>query len=132
MARLKAVRALAAAQALLALAIMLVPKFVFPVCDSTMHCYYSYMAEIGAACALIAASVGMLLSRGMEAQRMLGLVGIVMSVFVIAYPSWLIGVCGSPRMACHYGLLPVWNLIGGSLIIINAVIAIIAKEEGKV
>lgn len=129
MTRAKAIRALAALQALFALALILAPKLVFPVCDSTMHCYYSYMAEIGTASALIAASAGMLVSRGMEAPRMLGMVGLVLSAFVILYPSWLIGVCGSPRMACHYGLMPVWNLAGGGLVIINAVITLIAKED---
>jgi len=127
--RHKTVKVLAAVQAALAVSIMFSPKVLFPVCDNTMHCYYTYMAEIGTAAALLAATGGMLLSRGMEAPRMLGLVCVVLGVFVILYPSWLIGVCGSPRMACHYGALPVWNLLGGATVIVSGIITLIAKEE---
>jgi heme/copper-type cytochrome/quinol oxidase subunit 1 len=127
--RQKTVKVLAAVQAVVALCIIIEPKVLFPVCDNTMHCYFSYMAEIGSAAALLAASGGMLLSKGMEAPRMLGIVCAVIGVFVILYPSTLIGVCGSPRMACHYGAMPVWNLLGGATIIVSGIIALIAKEE---
>lgn len=127
--RKKALKVVAVAQMAVAGVIALTPSLVFPVCEAPMHCYYSYMAEIGTAAIIFAAAVAMLLSRGMESVRMLGVVSAVSGVTVILYPTTLIGVCGSPRMACHYGLLPVWNLMGGALILMSAAVFFLAKED---
>src|SRR5512141_231145 len=106
--RMTAVKALAGAEALCALTIVLAPLVVFPVCDSPMHCHQSYMAEIGTSAVVICAALLSIFSKGHETPRMLSLVTALCGVFIILYPSTLIGVCGSPKMPCHYGLLPVW------------------------
>lgn len=125
----KAITALAVAQVVAAAIIALTPQVVFPVCEEPMHCYYSYMAEIGTAAVVVAASVAAMLSRGVEAPRMLSLVTGVSGACVALYPSSLIGVCGSTRMACHYGLLPVWNIMGGILVLLSVAMFFVAREE---
>jgi hypothetical protein len=127
--RKTAVRVLAGAEILCALVIILVPLTVFPVCEAPMHCHQSYMAEIGTAGVVISAALMMILAKGMEAPRMLSLVTAVAGIFIALYPSTLIGVCGSPRMPCHYGLLPVWNLMGGALVLLSVIVFFVAREE---
>jgi len=127
--RKNAVTAIAAAEILLAAIMVVVPKTVFPVCESPMHCYESYMAESGLAAVVAVAAVLSIVSKGMETPRLLSGVTAVCGLFVILYPSALIGVCGSPKMPCHYGLLPVWNLIGGVLVVLSLAVFIVAREE---
>jgi len=94
-----------------------------------MHCYDSYMGELGMA-AVVFLSAGMsILSKGMEASRMLSVVSAVAGVFIILLPSSLIGVCANPKMPCHYGLMPVWNLVGVGVVILSAVMFFVAREE---
>lgn len=125
----KAITALAVAQLAVAAIIVLTPQVIFPVCEELMRCHYSYMAEIGTAAVVVAASVAAMLSRGLEAPRVLSMVTAVCGAFVALYPSSLIGVCGSTRMACHYGLLPVWNIMGGILILLSVAMFFAAREE---
>ena len=127
--RKKLVNALAAAQILLALIIIVFPETVFPVCGPGMHCHYSFLAETGVASVIIAASVCMFFSKRAESARLLGVLGAVCGVFVILFPSYLIGVCASPMMACHYGMLPVWNLAGGFVALFSIIIILISREE---
>ncbi|MBI5190675.1 MAG: DUF4418 family protein [Nitrospirae bacterium] len=127
--RKKTVNIIVAIEASLALLVVLVPRFVFPVCEAPMHCYYSYMAEIGTAAVIIAASAASVAAKGLEAPRMLSVPAFVAGVFVILYPSYLIGICGSPQMACHYGTMPVWNLLGGGILLLSAAVFFMAREE---
>jgi hypothetical protein len=111
------------------LLVALLPRFVFPVCEPPMHCYYSYMAELALSAVAASASLAALLSKGLEAPRMLSIPVFVCGGFVIAFPSFLIGVCASPEMACHYGDLPVWNLSGGLMMLLSLAVFLISKEE---
>jgi hypothetical protein len=127
--RKKFVRALGAVEILIAVAAVLVPWLVFPPCESHGSCHYSFVAEIGIAAIVAVTGVTTAVSRGMEAPRMLSAVSAVCGVFMILFPSTLIGVCGSPMMACRYGALPVWNLLGGLLVIVSIAVFFSAKEE---
>ena len=127
--RKKLVNVLAAAQLLLAIVILVFPQTVFPVCGPGMHCHYSFLAETGVASAIIAASACMFVSKRAESARLLGVVSAVCGVFAVLFPSYLIGVCASPMMACHYGLLPVWNLAGGFVVLFSIIIIFVSREE---
>ena len=111
------------------LLVALLPRFVFPVCESPMHCYYSYMAELALSAIAISSSLAAIFSKGLEAPRMLSIPVFVCGVFAIAFPSFLIGVCASPEMACHYGDLPVWNLYGGLMVLLSLAVFLLSKEE---
>jgi hypothetical protein len=127
--RKKFVRALAAVEILIAVAAVVVPWLVFPVCEGHGHCHYSFMAEIGIASIAAVSGAATALSSGVEAPRMLSVVSAVCGVFMILIPSALIGVCETPMMACHYGDMPVWNLLGGLLVIVSIAVFFAAKEE---
>lgn len=111
------------------LLVVFLPSFVFPVCESPMHCNYSYMAELALSAVAVSASLAALFSKGLEAPRMLSIPVFVCGVFAIAFPSFLIGVCPSPEMPCHYGDLPVWNLSGGLMVLLSLAVFLISKEE---
>ena len=108
---------------------VIVPHFLFPVCESHGNCYSSYMAEIAVSAVAASASLTAFFSKGLEARRMLSIPLFICGVFSIALPSVLIGVCASSEMACHYGDLPVWNLSGGLMALLSIAVFLISKEE---
>ncbi len=114
---------------LVAVVAVLVPWSVFPLCEGHGHCHYSYIAETGVSSVVFISGLMTAISRGVEAPRMLSVVTAICAVFMILYPSTLIGVCESPMMPCRYGDLPVWNLLGGLLVIISIAVFFAAKEE---
>jgi hypothetical protein len=127
--RKKLISALGAIEILIAVAAVLVPWLVFPPCESHGNCHYSFIAEIGVAAIVFISGIMIVLSKGVEAPRLLSVVSSVCGVFMILFPSALIGVCESPMMACRYGALPVWNLLGGLLVIVSIAVFFSAKEE---
>lgn len=127
--RKKVVNVLYGSISLLALLIAFMPYYVFPVCEAPMHCYYSYMAELALSAIAVSASLAAFFSKGLEAPRMLSIPVFVCGGFVIAFPFFLIGVCGSPEMACRYGDLPVWNLSGGLIMLLSLAVFLLSKEE---
>lgn len=127
--RKKLVRALAAVEILISLTAVLVPWLVFPVCEGHGHCHYSFVAETGVAASVAAAAVMSIVASGIEAPKLMSVVTAVGGVFMILFPTVLIGVCETPMMACHYGDLPVWNLLGGLLVVISIAVFLAAKEE---
>jgi len=127
-ARKKVVTAIAAAELFLAALMVVAPATFFPVCESPMHCYYSFMAEIGVAAVIAVAAVLSIFSKGLVIARWLSLVTAVCGVLAILYPTTLIGVCGSTTHPCHYGALPIWNLSGVGIIILSAACFFAARE----
>ena len=123
------VNVLCVAEAFLAVLALVAPMYIFPVCESPMHCHFSFMGETGMASVVIACAAVSVIARSMEAPRLVALVSAVAGAFMILYPSVITGVCQSPMMACHYGLLPTWNLIGGAVILLSAAVFLAAREE---
>jgi hypothetical protein len=107
------VNVLCVAEAFLAVLALVAPMYIFPACESPMHCHFSFMGETGMASVVIACAA----------------VTAVAGAFMILYPSVITGVCQSPMMPCHYGLLPTWNLIGGAVILLSVAVFIAAREE---
>ena len=127
--RKKAVVAISIAEIFAAAAVILVPRTVFPACEPPMHCHFSMLADTALAVIVVVAAASSILSKGMEAPRLISALTAVCGAFVIMFPSALMGVCASPMMACHYGALPVWNLMGGLIILLSAAMWFAAKEE---
>ena len=124
-----AVNVLAAAVILCAVMMVVTPLYIFIPCDPPMHCHYSYLAEAGLAVIIAWAGLMMIAARGVEAARMLAGVTAVCGVLAILYPTEITGVCASPKMPCHFGLLPVWNLLGAAVICLSAIVFFMAKER---
>ena len=123
------VNVMCALEALLAVLALVAPLYIFPACEPPMHCHFSFMGEVGASSVVIVAAGATVIAKGMEAARALSSVTAVAGLFMILYPSVITGVCESPMMPCHYGLLPSWNLIGGAVMLISTVVFIAAREE---
>ena len=124
-----AINVLAAAEILCAAMLVVTPNYIFPPCDAPMHCHYSYLAVAGLAGLIAWTALLKIVSRGVEAARMLSGVTAACGALVILYPSKVIGVCASPKMPCNYGLLPVWNLLGAGVICLSAIVFFMAKER---
>ncbi len=120
---------LCVAEAFLAVLALVAPMYIFPACESPMHCHYSFMGETGMSAVVIAAAGMSIIAKSVEAPRLLAVVTAVAGAFMILYPSVITGVCQSPMMPCHYGLLPTWNLIGGAVILLSVAVFIAAREE---
>ncbi len=105
----------------------LVAPAVFPLCsDKDSH---TYMGVIGACAVVIAAAFLSIISSKMETPRMLSVITAVGGVLIILYPSFLIGVCNNPMMACTYGDLPVWRLCGGAILLLSIIIFLAARKD---
>ena len=113
----------------------LVPRYILPACEFSgfprMHCSDTAHAEQVAGIVLIVVSGMTFLVK----SRMMPLVSAVLSTIVFVIAFWLpdkFGYCLSPRMPCHYGMVPAVRLLSilGILIMIGAIF-IIAKSYGK-
>jgi len=108
--------------------IAVVSPEIFHLCDAPMHCNYSYKAVLGLSATVAASSVAGIIAKTAEARRLISLGTLVAGLFIILEPSMLIGVCGSTKMACNYGLKPVWNLSGGAIMLASLVNLYTSKE----
>jgi len=124
-----AVNVLAAAEILCAAMIVITPRYIFLPCEPPMHCHFSNLAESGLAALIAWTGLLIIASKGVEAARMLAGVTALCGILVILYPTEITGVCASPKMPCHYGLLPVWNLLGGAVTCLSAIVFFMAKER---
>ncbi len=105
----------------------LVAPAVFPLCsDKDSH---TYMAVIGICAVVIAAAFLSIISSEMETPRMLSVITAIGGILIILYPSFLIGVCNNPMMACTYGDLPVWRLCGGAILLLSIIIFFAARKD---
>lgn len=113
----------------------LVPRYVLPACEyagyARMHCSDTAQAEQVIGAALIAVSGMTFLVRSTS----MPLVSAVLSTIVFGIAFWLpdkFGYCLSPRMPCHYGMVPALRFlsISGILAMIGVVISI-ARSPGK-
>lgn len=127
--RRKLITGLCGAEVLLAAFSLIAPLTFFPVCEAPMHCNFSFKAEAALCLVVAAAAAATWASKGAEAARMLSVVTAVCGVFMVLFPSYLFGVCASPAMACHNGLLPLWNIAGGGVVLISACVFVFAREE---
>jgi len=107
------------------LLLLLVPRFILPVCEfkgyQPMHCSDTARAELYAGLVLAAAGIAVLLLRRPGLALAALATAIVASVAALAFPE-IYGYCKSPKMPCNYGTVPAIRLIA----LITAVTALIA------
>jgi len=113
----------------------LVPRYILPACEFAgfprMHCSDTAQAEwvVGAMLIVVSCMTFFIRSGKMP------LAGAILSILVFGLAYWLpdkFGYCQSPRMPCHYGMVPAVRFLSilGILIMIGAVF-IIVKSYGK-
>jgi len=114
---------------------ILIPRFILPACEyegfPRMHCSDTAQAEQVVGAVLIAVSCTTFLLRSTAVP----LVSAVLSATLFGIALWLpdkFGYCLSPRMPCHYGMVPAIRFLSiiGILAMAGA-IASIAKSMKK-
>ena len=128
--RKKLIIVVAGGEIAVSIAVLAAP-LIFPLCShGTATCGMSFKALIGVSAVVIFAAVLSIISKGMEAPRMLSGITALGGILMVLYPSFLIGVCDNHMMACTYGDLPFWNLCGGAVILLVNNSVLYGQERG--
>lgn len=77
-----------------------------------MKCAWTAQAEIAVAVPLGLTGLLLFFSKRKETQRALAILGMVLGVFAVLLPTYLIGVCASPDMLCNALMKPTLILCG--------------------
>ncbi len=123
---------------LIGVLIVIIPRYVFPSCEyirqvsSPMKCSYTRRAELAIGIVITIGGITMFFSKSREAVRAVSIILIGLGLMTILIPSYLIGVCASPEMPCHYGMLPSLNLLGGLLIIMSLISLFSSKGAERI
>lgn len=128
--------------ALIGILVIVVPKYILPVCEYQgklmetkmgmsipMKCSWTAQSELGIGLVIIVAALALIFSRQVETRKMVSVILVALGIVVILLPTTLIGVCPNPMMLCHAGALPALELLGGLLIIVTAIGIYTAKEK---
>ena len=114
---------------------ILVPRYILPACEFAgfprMHCSDTAQAERVVGAVLIVVSCMTFFVKSGK----IPLAGAILSILVFGLAFWIpdkFGYCQSPRMPCHYGMVPAVRFLSvlGILIMLGAVF-IIARSSGK-
>ena len=84
-----------------------------------MRCHWTAIASISMAVPLLAVGVMQWFSKRKETQRALSLLGALMGIFVILFPTALIGVCSHPDATCNLIMRPALIFMGTVVIGVN-------------
>ena len=80
-----------------------------------MKCHWTARAEIAVGTPMLAVGVLTFTSRRKESLRVLAILGMLLGVFAILIPTYLIGVCASFEMLCNSLMKP--TLIFGGVVV---------------
>ena len=124
---------------LIGIIIILIPNYIFPVCPGLletvagkhvpMKCFWTARAEIGAGALVVLGGCALLLFKDHGARFGVSLMTAFAGALVVAIPTVLIGVCGSPVMPCRSGTLPAL-VVSGCLVIAAAVATAVCARSG--
>jgi hypothetical protein len=77
-----------------------------------MKCLWTARAEIGIGVLLLAVGFFLFISHKLESRRFLSISALILGVFIILFPTALIGVCMNPDMPCVVLMKSILLLIG--------------------
>ncbi len=104
------------------LMVLLVPRFILPVCEyqgyNPMACSHTALAEMFVGSLVMAAATGLFFSRSGEGLRWLSFTALAAGISVLWIPE-AIGYCHSGRMPCNYGTIPVLRLLGALIVLLS-------------
>jgi hypothetical protein len=92
-----------------------------------MKCHWTAIAEIGIAIPLAIVGIFDLFSKRKETYSLLALLGVVLGMLVIAFPTFLIGVCAKNDMLCNMVMKPL--LIASGILVIAASIVVFVSSR---
>lgn len=115
-------KAIGIAVFLMGLVVVLVPRYILPVCEyqgySRMACTSTGLAEMFMGLIVMASSLGIFFSKSAETLRWLSFTLIASGTSVLLIPE-AIGYCHSSSMPCNYGTIPVLRLTGVLILVIS-------------
>jgi len=94
-----------------------------------MKCHWTAIAEIGMAVPLVGVGTVMGVSKRKESCRIIAGLGALLGIFVILFPTRLIGVCASADMLCNSVMKPTLILSGIVIIAISIATLIISERQ---
>ena len=77
-----------------------------------MKCHWTAIAELGMSIPLAGLGGMLFFGKRKETRQSLSILGAILGVFVVLFPTTLIGVCASNMMACRNLMLPALVLSG--------------------
>lgn len=119
--------------ALLGILILLTPLMIAPSCPPMpngmfMKCHWSSRAEIGYGVAVFVIAI-LALIQNVRTRRGLYQAEAVLAGLVLATPSFLIGSCASPDMACNHSTNPLLYGLGIALLFVSLLAMFLDKER---
>jgi hypothetical protein len=90
-----------------------------------MRCHWTAIAELAMAIPLAGLGGMLFFGKHRETRRSLSILGAILGVFVVLFPTTLIGVCANNMMACRNLMLPALALSG--ILVVAACIALFAS-----
>ncbi|MBI5033712.1 MAG: DUF4418 family protein [Chloroflexi bacterium] len=85
-----------------------------------MKCYYTAMAEVATAGSLLVVGALLALSKQKESRRNLGIMGIVLGIAAMLFPTVLIGVCADHAASCNLIMRPAMLFIGAIVLVTSS------------
>jgi hypothetical protein len=96
-----------------------------------MKCHWTAIAEIGMAVPLVGVGTVMGVTKRKESRRIIAGLGALLGIFVILFPTRLIGVCASADMLCNSVMKPTLILSGIVIIAISLATLIISERQAE-
>jgi hypothetical protein len=93
-----------------------------------MKCHWTGIAEIGVAVPLLLVGIFDITSKRKESFTILSILGVVLGVLAILFPTVLIGVCANPDMLCNMVMKPAL-VLSGALAIIASIIVFVSSRK---
>ena len=91
-----------------------------------MKCFWTAIAELGMSIPLAALGGLLFFSKRKETRMSLSIMGAILGVFVVLFPTTLIGVCKSNMMACRNLMLPAL-VLSGILVVVACVVLFVSS-----
>jgi len=96
-----------------------------------MKCHWTAIAEIGLGVPAFFLGVFLFFSHNRETRIYIGLLGAILGVFIILFPTLLIGVCSSADHTCNLFMKPFLILAGSLVIVISLITTVVSFFRGK-
>ncbi len=93
-----------------------------------MKCHWTGIAEIGVAIPLLFVGIFEITSKRKESLTILSVLGVVLGILAILFPTFLIGVCANPDMTCNMLMRP-GLILAGVLAVIASVIVFVTSRK---
>ena len=101
---------------------ILVPRYIFPVCEyfgkPVMKCSVMAHWDMWAGAGILFSGVLLTVLAQPWIRRILATLVLALGAGILAIPS-ISGYCASPRMPCNHGTLPAMRIVGGFVVVVG-------------